>query len=253
MNYLFDGTFLGFLCCIFESFERREEPIVPLLKEDYQNALFFEPRAISTDEGKATRVLKGLQSRVGKAEAMDFYRVFLSEDRKAWQASLYIMRHIFKGDSHIRQNYGDDQVLYFSQTLKKVGRERHRMKAFVRFSKSSDGMYVALVEPDFNVLPLIAGFFQKRYADMPWLIYDVKRKYGLHYDGLRVTEVKLRSEELPDTSLPEMTINMDDRDAFFQHLWKQYYTSTNIEARKNLKLHLQHVPRRYWKYLPEKQ
>lgn len=26
-----------------------------------------------------------------------------------------------------------------------------------------------------------------------------------------------------------------------------------IDARKNLKLHIQHVPRRYWKYLIEKQ
>ena len=45
-------------------------------------------------------------------------------------------------------------------------------------------------------------------------------------------------------------------DAFeelYQKLWHSYFQSINIEARKNTKLHLQHVPRRYWKYLTEKQ
>ena len=38
----------------------------------------------------------------------------------------------------------------------------------------------------------------------------------------------------------------------YQVLWKSYFDSVNIPERKNMKLHLQHVPRRYWKYLSEK-
>ena len=40
----------------------------------------------------------------------------------------------------------------------------------------------AIVQPDFNVLPLIEKHFRERYADQRWLIYDVRRKYGLYYD-----------------------------------------------------------------------
>lgn len=252
MYYLFDGTYLGFLCCVFESFEGKEFPITPLVHTDYQIALFAETRTIVTDNRKALRVQKGLQKRVGNVEAMDFYRAFLSEDRKAWLASFFILHQIFNGRADIRQHYGNDQVLYFSQILKKVSRERHRMKAFIRFSKSSDGLYFALVEPDFNVLPLISDFFRKRYADMPWLIYDMKRKYGLLSDMRQVGEVHLSLKEVQGAAAPSIAIALDERDELFQHLWKQYYTSTNIEARKNMKLHLQHVPRRYWKYLVEK-
>jgi len=253
MYYLFDGTYPGFLCCIFESFERREFDVVPITSTDHQIDLFAGNRTVVTDEHKADRVQKGVQERVGKVEALDFYRVFLSEDRRAWEASFFILHQIFIGRDNILQHYGDDRVLYFSQTLKKVGRERHRMKAFIRFSKSADGLFFALVEPDFNVLPLIAGFFRKRYADMPWLIYDVKRRYGLLFDTQRVSEVQLSPEEAQGVASPAVAIAMDERDQLFQRLWKQYYTSTNIEARKNMKLHLQHVPRRYWKYLVEKQ
>ena len=40
---------------------------------------------------------------------------------------------------------------------------------------------------------------------------------------------------------------------WYQHwLDKNYFKSTNIVARKNTKLHTQHVPKRYWKYLTEK-
>src|SRR5690554_2307617 len=90
----------------------------------------------------------------------------------------------FRVNTSILENFGDQDVLLFHQTLRKISRERHRMKAFVRFNKTSDGMFFALIEPDFNVLPLILPFFKNRYTDQSWLIYDVKRKYGCHYDTI---------------------------------------------------------------------
>ncbi|WP_370449257.1 DUF4130 domain-containing protein [Aquimarina sp. AD1] len=38
----------------------------------------------------------------------------------------------------------------------------------------------------------------------------------------------------------------------FQQLWKTYFDNVNIKSRKNSKLHIQHLPKRYWKYLIEK-
>ena len=56
------------------------------------------------------------------------------------------------------------------------------MEAFVRFKKTTDGLFLSLVRPDFNVLPLIQPHFKRRYQDQRWLIYDEQRKYGLYYD-----------------------------------------------------------------------
>jgi probable DNA metabolism protein len=44
----------------------------------------------------------------------------------------------------------------------------------------------------------------------------------------------------------------DIDETLYQDLWQQYFKSVNIAARKNTRLHIQHMPRRYWKYLPEK-
>jgi probable DNA metabolism protein len=44
----------------------------------------------------------------------------------------------------------------------------------------------------------------------------------------------------------------EEDEEIYQHLWKNYFHSVNIPARKNTKLHLRHIPKRYWKHLTEK-
>jgi probable DNA metabolism protein len=39
----------------------------------------------------------------------------------------------------------------------------------------------------------------------------------------------------------------------YRSLWKAYYKAINIPERKNTRLMLRLMPRRYWKYMPEKQ
>jgi probable DNA metabolism protein len=143
------------------------------------------------------------------------------------------------------------------QLSKKVHREKHRMEAFVRFQQTTDGLYVATVEPDFNVLPLIAGHFKDRYADQPWLIYDDKRGYGILYDikegnVIEVTATAAEPAMSPEES-PAASITVHDHEAAYQTLWKTYFQTMSIDVRKNKKLHLRHVPTRYWRYLTEKQ
>lgn len=251
--YVYDGTYYGFLCCIFECFEMKEWHAVPVSESVHQSSFFDSQRIITTDASKAERVLNGLQQRIGKSRMSDFFRVFLSEDARALTAAFRLLVALFRGNGNILENYGNDDVLYVAQTLKKVSRERHRMKAFIRFSKSSDGLFFALVEPDFNVLPLIASFFARRYADQNWLIYDVKRNYGIYYDKLTVVEVQLDINVRKQFETTQVKVAADERNAHFEQLWKQYFKSTNIEERRNMKLHMQHVPKRYWKYLVEKQ
>ena len=206
MNYIFDGSYQGFLCCVFECFEMKEWHAVPVAEGLFQPDIFLPERTIFTDVDKALRIQKALKSKFGKSLADDIYRAFLSEDPLAWQAAYYIMVRLFQGQTDVLENFGDTQVLYFHQTLKKVSRERHRMKAFIRFSKSNDGLYYAIIEPDFNVLPLILPFFRNRYADMPWIIYDVKRKYGFYYDTKSVSEIEIDTTEQKNLQSSSLTI-----------------------------------------------
>lgn len=253
MQYIYDGTYEGLLTAVFESFERHHFQVQLVASSAFTGSLFDAHEHIVSQPEKATRVMKGLQKKLAPAEIKKLYWVFLSEDAKAHNALFYMVQCVFRKQPNIFDHYGDAQVLYFHQMYTKVGRERHRMQAFIRFQKSTDGLFYCMISPDFNVLPLIVRFFKNRYADQPWLIYDIQRNYGLYYDLHQVVEVTLSKEESHSLSTQNTSIEVDDKEVHFQKLWQNYFKSTNIEARRNMKLHLQHVPRRYWKYLTEKQ
>lgn len=248
----YDGCFMGLLSSIFEIYECRLIQ-VNIVKQGYaMQDVFAERRCVDTNKEKAGRVWKGLKKKISATALRQLYWYFLSEEN-GFENKLYrYIAYAFSNTESIEQDYTNETVLRIVQTVKKVGREKHRMEAFVRFQLTKDNIYYATVEPDFNVLPLIAPHFKSRYADQNWIIYDLKRKYGIYYN---------KHSELVE----EITINWEHSDAtisgdifqpgeeMYQLLWKDYFKSTGISERKNMKLHIQHVPKRYWKYLTEKQ
>jgi probable DNA metabolism protein len=137
------------------------------------------------------------------------------------------------------------------QTSRKVHREKHRMEAFVRFQLTKQGLYYSIIQPDYNVLPLISKHFKDRYADQQWLIYDARRKFGLYYNLEEVEAVEMNFTIQAGDKKSLLEIH-DEKEDLYQQLWRQYFSSVNIAARRNMKLHIQHMPKRYWKHLIEK-
>lgn len=252
MDYVFDGSFNGYLCCVFEAFERKEFYVTPKVLDMIEPNIFNQQRQVMTVPEKSSRILKGIEKIIGKKDLNIFYHNFLADQKGAWEIGFRTIIRLFKYGKIDIRDYGNPEILQIHKTIKQVSRERHRMKAFVRFVKSSDGLYTALIEPDLNVLPLIIPFFKNRFSDQDWLINDIRRNYGYHYDGREIHEV-LTSENQEIENPYALELDLDSRETEFQHLWKTYFKSTNIEERKNIKLHLRHVPKRYWKYLVEKQ
>ena len=123
------------------------------------------------------------------------------------------------------------------------------MEAFIRFELLKDNVYFAKIDPDFDVLTLLIPHFKNRYQDQKWLIYDLRRKYGVYYDLETVTIVTLDFDAILSKNIDNL---YSDSEINYQKLWSEYFDHTNIKERKNMKLHVQHVPKRYWKYLTEK-
>ena len=253
MILIFDGSLEGLLTAVFEVFERKLRAVTLIEEYRFLPSAFDDTLTIASDSGKANRVWKGLQKSLSKDAFQDFYRCYLAEQNVPAQVLLDFACHVFNNPgTSVEKNYGDENVLKISQVSKKVGREKHRFEAFVRFKTTTDGIYFATVEPDFNILPLIISHFKKRYADQKWVIYDLRRNYGIFYDLKTVSTVVIERNELKE-KLKQENQTPDSDEMQFQKLWQTYFKSTNIESRKNTKLHLQHVPKRYWKYLVEKQ
>lgn len=247
---LYDGSFDGLLTTVFEIFEYRYRDVEMVSKEKFVHEnMFAEIHEVITQHEKAERVLNKLEKNIGKAGIHQLLKVFLSEDTELEKLILSaIQQSIQHPDENILQNYADEDILKISKICKSVDRERHRMTAFVRFEKMQDGVFFAKIDPDFNVIPLIRKHFNDRYQDQKWMIYDLRRNYGILYN-LENCDFFYPEEKL---NLNQYQEKFHDEEQNYQKLWQRYFVKTNIVERKNMELHVQHVPKRYWKYLTEK-
>jgi probable DNA metabolism protein len=133
------------------------------------------------------------------------------------------------------------------QFSQKVRREAHRMKGFIRFQQTTNGSYLALIAPRYDVLPLIRRHFEIRYADQDWMLYDTARKYGLGYNRWTTREIRLDR-----AALAAVEQEAGEQEHLCQVLWQRYYDAATIRSRNNPALHRRQLPRRYWRYLTEK-
>ncbi len=253
-DYTYDGSFEGLLTVLFRVYERKSAPNSIQPAAAVQGGLFAQTVAISTDEDLATRTWDGLLRCMPDAARARLYHVFLSEDP---ERELLIFRYAdmaLRAGRDISENYADATVRRMQRLAQQLFREKHRMEAFVRFEKAQDELFHATIEPDFDVLPLIAGHFTRRYADQRWLIFDKKRRYGLYYDLRQTTIVEFEAAGPTPPRPGEVSATvLDEREPLFKLLWQAYFDHVNIPERKNVKLHQRQLPRRYWKYLSEKQ
>lgn len=251
--FQYDKTFEGLLTCVFEAYERKSFPEV-LQEEHAPLPLFYtDVVQVLTDEQRSSRVWKGLERKLSPAG--------LSVIRNCWLSELpevdgLIFRYICKtidAAASVELNFRDPVVLKATQIAKKVSQERGRVIEFTRFQKAIDGTYFAALEPLYNVLSLTLGYFKDRFADQKWIVYDLKRNYGYYYDLKEVTEIRF-TEQLPHLLTGKLSADlMAEDEKLFQQLWKTYFKSISIKERVNPKLHRQHLPVRFWKYLTEKQ
>ncbi len=246
---IYDGSFNGFLTAVFIAFEEKIKVTDIQKNNQSQNGLFSETETIFTNVEKAKRVWNGIRAKSYNA-ITNIYFAFLSEEEGV-ELLLYIYIQKLMAQKGKQKDYSDETVLHIAQLARKVGREKHRMEAFVRFQLTKDAIYFANIEPDFDVLPLISKHFRNRYADQQWLIYDVKRRYGIFYNLERVEIVSLDLSEVHFNRTRKSKAFVEG-EYDYQDLWNNYFQSTNIKSRINPKLHRQHVPKRYWKYLSEK-
>jgi probable DNA metabolism protein len=251
LQLLYDGTMAGFLSAIFEAYERRAVDKAGIAKAALATQdVFAYPVHIETDALKALRVWKGLSKKLSPAGLDAFYYCWLSELPGTENTLLAYARYAIASERSIEEDYGNKIVLEVSQNARKVWREKHRMEAFVRFRLLKDNIFFAAIEPDYDVLPLILPHFRSRYADQHWLIYDLRRRRGIYYskDTEQVEEVEMEWQEGEGNDSP-----YDEAEMGYQQLWQDYFKHTGIPERKNPKLHLRHMPRRYWRHLTEKQ
>jgi len=250
--FRYDKTLEGLLTALFDAYSRKTFPD-KLIVEGEPPPLFTEEEyMVITDTEKVNRVWKGLQAKLPNEACSMLMHVWLSEDPGSDELLFRYMRKAFDAPHFIATNFSDSDVLQVKKIAQVVARERLYLIQFVRFQKAADDIFFAPVAPKCNALPLAIHHFTDRFADQKWVIYDLKRSYGYYYDLKTAVEITLTGgEHLLTGKLDESLMAEDEK--LFQQLWKNYFNALTIKERINPKLQRQHMPRRFWKHLTEKQ
>ena len=242
-----DSSFEGLLTAIFRAYAKSQIPDAIVSTGNSQRSLFEDCVRIDTDRAIADRVWTGLKRHLGARQRQRLFQAHLSGNSNV---ETLILQHIvaaIPGRRGLSPAVDLSVGIRIDQLSQKVRREAHRMKGFIRFQQTSDGSYLALIAPNYDVLPLIRRHFEIRYADQDWMIYDTVRKYGLGYNRKATREIRLESKVI--TAFEH---EVDEQENLCQVLWQRYYEAVNIRSRDNPALHRRQLPPRYWRYLTEK-
>jgi len=151
-----------------------------------------------------------------------------------------LWRLVSERDEVLRRDELDADRRAADQLAREVGREIHKMRAFVRFFPHGEGKalrHIAWFEPEHHVVEANGPFFMRRFAQMRWAIFTPERSIEWNGENLRAGPGVDRS------GLPPV-----DPGAV---LWLTYYEHIFNPARLKLAMMTKEMPRRYWKNLPE--
>lgn len=240
--YLYDETFEGLLCCVFESYTRKE---IPLLIEPISatQALLYEAREIITIEENYERVRRSLREKLGKNNENLIYTAFLYGGSEKGDAIFRFIRLGYSKGPIVYDMLQLETVAKVHNMAKAVENEKHLLLGFVRFAEVNGGL-VATIEPKHLVIPLMQRHFTSRYPEERFLIYDKTHHMLMLYQPYEVQILNVDDFIPPDASEDE---------ANFQSLWSGYFKAIAINERYNPRCQMGHMPKRFWKHMLETQ
>jgi len=253
VDYLYDGSFEGFLCCIHAHYyKKRAEGIYP---ENYYQRTMLQPFFIvETEAEKAEKVYKAIQNKMSNASLQRVYRAFLSDDIQKETKLLHYLVLGFRIGKKVDALHSETVVYQVQQLEHKVAAEQHRLLGLVRFSaidgkkekdiSSDTGRHIlySAIEPDHDILELIADHFAKRLPEETFIMHDTKREKALFCQNGDWYLGYLRKD---------LSYAVAEDELEYRKLWKKYFNSIAITERTNLDCQKRCMPVRYWKNLTE--
>lgn len=244
-TYVYDGSFDGFLTCVYDYYysdcKAEEFACTGNIPSDFIHELI----QITTSHEKAKRVFNAIKNKIGLEALRNIFTVFLSEEPGMEILLLNYIRLGFKVGKEIDRHMHNESVLDVIKTCRRVTFESHRLCGFIRFKCVGHELYYAAIEPDHNILTLLAPHFTERFSDQRWIIQDVKRELALLYNDHNWVIAPMSAEASKQF--------LSTEDGLYEKLWKEYYRTVSIEERENPRLRRRLMPSRYWKYIIETQ
>ncbi|MFL6569754.1 MAG: UdgX family uracil-DNA binding protein [Chthoniobacterales bacterium] len=204
----------------------------------WQELLADQPSLDMFDEPEVQNA--GETFRVPKAFVELARFVALHRDERRWALLYRLAWRLTHGKPKLLEITVDPDVALARDFAKAVGRDVHKMRAFVRFREvehDDTKWFVAWFEPAHHIVQHNARFFVDRFASMRWSILTPNR--CAHWDGHELTFT------------PGVERSRAPREDDAEALWLTYYASIFNPARMKVHAMEAEMPKKYWSNLPE--
>jgi len=149
---------------------------------------------------------------------------------------------LFKYGKKVEYMLNNNDIITFHSICYEVTRECQHIKGFLRFNETAGGIYYAKIEPENNIVKFLMPHFTARYNNQKFIIHDIKRNIVGIYDTVKTAVFKNNTK---------LDIHLSENEEYIQEIFKAYYQTITIKERKNKKLMLGFMPKRYHKHIPE--
>lgn len=238
--YVYDGSFAGLVCAVKAAAGDPSAEIA--LTAPDQDGLFSRSESVEPSLPVCAEFLRRLDAMAGPgtSETVKLFWLWTGADKE--KTLLAYSRMAFTNGRSLNDMLADPVVARVNKAASAVLREAHRLKGLLRFAELADRTLYARMEPDHDILPLIAGHFKKRMSASNWVIHDAGRgRAALHFGG------RLRLAELDGS----VSAPVSDAEKETAGLWRAFFNAIAIRERTNPRLQRANVPLKYRGNMPE--
>ncbi len=236
MDIYYDGTIEELFTAFYYLYNNTDD--LHFTTDKIQSS-FFPLRNFPKESDKFHRIKNYLVDVGGFGYYQMFLYVLASYEERKEQSMFHLLK---KTRSYKTQalDLQEDLIFHFKALQKNVSHELHSYTGLLRFSESKDGLLYAAIKPKNDIIAFLMAHFMDRLGPKkPFVIIDEGRQYGFISKEGKIYEENIK--HIPKADFEEK----------IELYWRAFYQSIAIESRSNEKLRQSHMPKRYWKYLPE--
>ena len=241
-----DETFDGIMTAIYDGWVLMNKGCTVHIHpgRDYAPTFFSQFVPIETDLDKAVRVAESIRVKVSDKAYRMVYEACMHYDADRADAVFGFLKLAYPVGARVTQMLTNPFVMRLMELKRKVLNEAHLFKEFLRFDELKGRVLYGKIEPKCDVLPFVSQHFEARFPEEDWIIYDEKRKKAaVHKHNMDVVFV-----EGQDIEQRIADLKIDDE---YRDLWRVFFDTIGIEARKNPKCQQNHMPQWYRKNMTE--
>ena len=243
-----DGIFSGVYDAWASGYGHANVTLTTCCPDNY--SLFHEYITVKTDLQKSAKVARTLRKRMGLETYEELCQAALSSEQSSKRKqpmnkadALYqtiVLALSLPDSSKVLSYLGEPYVNRVFQLSRSTGNEAHHLLGFVRFQELENGVLFARIHPKNDVLPFLGEHFSDRLPHENFMLYYENRQLAVLHPkgaGFFITDTEELDMEMLERYSPE--------ELEYQKLWCKFFDSIAVEARKNLKLQNQNLPKRF--------